>query len=106
MSMTTLYDEQGDALDRGNPLSVESGVRDAELVTPNDGADLPKVGTGESQYPHARFLHLDATGAVRVTLAGGETITLTLTGGEWHRMQVTRVHVTGTGAGLVIHAGY
>lgn len=66
----------------------------AVIVTPNDDADLQFV---------ARALLLDAAGTVRVTTRGGETVDLPLQAG-YNPVSVSRVHATGTDAGVTIVA--
>ena len=72
----------------------DSPANHAVIVTPNDGADL--------QYM-ARALLLDVAGTVRVTTRGGETVSLPLQAG-YNPISVSRVHATGTAAGLTIVA--
>lgn len=66
----------------------------AVIVVPNDGTDLQYV---------ARALLLNAAGTVRVTTRGGETVSLPLQAG-YNPISVSRVHATGTAAGITIVA--
>lgn len=68
---------------------LESPLRHALVVTPSDGADLPAL---------SRALHVGTGGALRVTMADGETVTFAALGAGWHPIRVSRVHVTGTSA--------
>lgn len=72
----------------------DSPADHAVIVVPNDGADLQYV---------ARGLLLDAAGTVRVTTRGGETVDLPLQAG-YNPVSVSRVHATGTDAGVTIVA--
>ncbi len=81
-----------------------NGVHDAELVTPDDGADLGKIASGE--FLQTIGILVGASGDVRVTLTSGTTITLpALAGGVWHPIEATRVLATGTTATGIV-AGY
>lgn len=70
----------------------------AALVTPNDSTDLANVSRGIS---------FAGAGALKVTLLGGETITIpsgALAAGGIHPLRITRVWSTGTGAtGIVAY---
>lgn len=70
-------------------------VSDLRAITPNDAADIPGGW--------ARGLYVGVGGAVKVTTATGQAITLTgLAAGVWHPMAVTRVWVTGTTATSIL----
>ena len=80
--------------DRAGPLAPISNVA---AVTPSNSADLTVP---------CRAILLDTDAYVAVDMEGvGTNITLTLAGGIWHPMRVTRVYATGTTAGTV-HAGW
>ena len=84
---------------RGAPIPMDS-VYDVTEVTPDDGSDLADGAT--------RFLLLGAAGTIRVTMRGGTVVNFAsgaLTAGYWHKMQVVKVHATGTSA-TGIKAGY
>lgn len=76
----------------------ESPARHVALVTPDDATDLTTATRGIS---------LAAAGAVKVTTAGGETVTIpsgALAAGGIHPIQVVRVWATGTTAtGIVAY---
>lgn len=69
--------------------TIESLCWTAADVTPNDGADLPKL-----------FARITATGAgtIRVTCSGGGTVTLGIEAGGVLPVFVDRVLSTGTTA--------
>ncbi len=73
-------------------------IHNAAIVTPNDSANLAYVTTA---------IRIASSGALRVTLLGGTTVTYptgSLAVGIAHPMRVTRVHATGTtvGAGNIV----
>lgn len=70
--------------------TLESPFTNGAAVTPDDGADVAQVSRG---------LLVGTSGAVRVTMEGGATLTIpALTAGVIHPIRVTRVHATGTDA--------
>lgn len=69
------------------------GPRSLITVVPNDTADLTNV---------IHWLHVSIGGSLRVTSAGGETVTFANILPGWHALEIARVHSTGTTAtGLV-----
>ena len=73
---------------------LESPLAFAAAVTPNDSTDLATS---------SRALYVGASGAVKVTLVGGSTVTLVgLAAGVWHPMRVQRVWSTGTTAADIV----
>lgn len=64
-------------------------VRQGFEITPDDGADLPFV---------TRAINAGAPGNVRVTLAGGDTVTLFIAAGTILPVRAVRVWATGTDA--------
>lgn len=77
----------------GSLVGQQDPVFDAFVITPSDGADLAQVTRG---------LYLAVGGSLKVTMAGGATVTFSgLTPGIWP-FEVVRVHATGTTAtGLI-----
>ncbi|VTR90823.1 Uncharacterized protein OS=Thalassobacter stenotrophicus GN=PM03_12725 PE=4 SV=1 [Gemmata massiliana] len=77
---------------------LESPYEHCALIVPSDSADLPFSTRGIS---------FGAAGMVRVTMIGGETVTIpsgALAAGAIHALRVVRVHSTGTTAtGLVAY---
>ena len=67
---------------------------DAVAVTPNDGADLAVVP--------ARFLLISVAGALKVTMASGNQVTIPNVPVGQLNLQVTRVWATGTAATGII----
>jgi hypothetical protein len=75
--------------------ALDSPIEDVFSITPDDASDLPET---------TRALILDAAGVVRVTTKGGSVVDLPLQAG-FNPLRVTRVHATGTDAGLSIFGG-
>ncbi|MFM9871991.1 MAG: hypothetical protein ACKVQS_00840 [Fimbriimonadaceae bacterium] len=77
----------------GSIVGHQDPVFDAFAVTPSDTADLAQVTRG---------VYVGGAGALKVTLAGGSTVTFTgLTAGIWP-FEVVRIFATGTTAtGLI-----
>ncbi len=69
--------------------SLEGPPSNGFAVVPDDGADLPVV---------TRCLNVATTGTVRVTLAEGATLDLTIAAGLQFSCRARRVHATGTTA--------
>lgn len=73
--------------------SLESpGLHAAEII-PDDGADLETT---------ARALWVGTGGNLRVTTAGGETVTFRNVGSGILPIRAARVHATGTSAGDIL----
>lgn len=72
--------------------TLESPAWDAAAVTPNDGADLPKIAT--------RALWIGAgDGTLSVVMSGGTTVAFAgVAAGTLLPIRVDRVRATGTGA--------
>lgn len=71
-------------------MADEILLRNAYIITANDGADLPNLITGIS---------IAVAGVVRVTVFGnGAAIDVALSAGIIHRLHIVKVHATGTGA--------
>ncbi|WP_349294656.1 hypothetical protein ABEB22_21055 (plasmid) [Thioclava sp. 'Guangxiensis'] len=63
---------------------------DGFAITPDDGADLSQVTRG---------IYLGQAGDLRVTLAGGQTVTFTnMAAGGIHGLRIRRVWASGTTA--------
>jgi hypothetical protein len=69
-------------------------VTGAVSVTPSDSVDL-------ANGP-CRAVWVEGTGTVRMTLAAGDTVTLTLAAGFAHPFVATRIWATGTTATGVV----
>jgi hypothetical protein len=86
------------ALNTARPTNIQDGVYNAAAVTKSDSVDIPEGAT--------RALLLSTAGVLKVTFAGGTTVTLpSLSAGVWHPMQVTRVWSTGSDS-ITVYAGY
>lgn len=86
----------GTAQDPLVPTSLSDPASHAALVTPNDAADLPGG---------AACLLVGTSGALKVTTAGGETLTLpaeAVVAGAVLPLRVVRVWSTGTTADDVV----
>lgn len=74
--------------------SMISSGENAFGITGNDGADLAQVTRG---------LYVGASGNVKVTLVGGDTVTFVeLAVGVIHPLRITRVWSTGTTATSIV----
>ncbi len=62
-------------------------------VTPSDSQDLAAV---------SQWLYVGTGGNLRVTTAGGSTVTLMSVMPGWHALEVARVHATGTTASHIL----
>lgn len=77
----------------GSIVGHQDPVFDAFAITPNDGVDLTQVTRG---------VYIGVGGTLKVTMAGGATVTFTgLTAGIWP-FEVVRIHATGTTASALI----
>lgn len=77
-----------------NTSGLSSPITAAEDITPNDAVDLGHV---------TRALYVGGEGALRVTLQGGETVTLAaVNGGALYPLRVARVWATGTTATYLV----
>ncbi len=65
------------------------GPSNLALVTPSDALDLAQV---------TQWVYLGASGSLRVTTRGGQTLTTPVLSAGWHLMELTRIHATGTTA--------
>lgn len=66
----------------------------AEVIVPSDGQALAHA---------TRALYVGASGDLRVTFVGGDTVTLTgVAGGSILPLRVTHVRATGTTAGAIL----
>lgn len=65
-------------------------------ITPSDGADLAVLGV---------FVHVGVSGDLKVTTAGGDTVTYTAVANGWFPVLVNRVWSNGTTA-TNLSAGY
>lgn len=74
----------------------DDGIFDhAAAVTPADGADLPDTGV---------MLYIGTGGDVKVTTAGGETVTFSnVPGGSFLPVRVARVYATLTTASNIVY---
>lgn len=71
----------------------------AAAVTPSNTVDIPSVSTQDGSGNNGCVLYIGGDGDVRVTTAGGDTVTFVgLTAGSFVPVQVLRVWVTGTTA--------
>ncbi len=71
----------------------------AAAVAPSDSSDIPSVSTQDGSGNNGCVLYVGGDGDVRVTTAGGDTVTFAgLTAGSFVPVQVLRVWVTGTTA--------
>lgn len=71
----------------------------AAAVTPSNTVDIPSVSTQDGSGNNGCVLYVGGDGDVRVTTAGGDTVTFVgLTAGSFVPVQVLRVWVTGTTA--------
>jgi hypothetical protein len=69
---------------RNGPAVRTDGVYDAFVCTPDDANDITDAP--------CRGIYVGTAGHVKVTLAGGNTVTLkNLAAGMWHAMLITRV---------------
>lgn len=62
----------------------------ATAITPHDGTDLVDVPTSA--------VYVGGAGALKVTMASGDTVTFTALPIGFHNLQVTRIWATGTAA--------
>lgn len=74
---------------RGKGTQLESPASNLALVTPSDDDDLAFV---------SRAIYVATAGAVRLTTAGGQTLTTPELGQGWHPIRATRVFATATTA--------
>jgi hypothetical protein len=65
------------------------GPQHLALVTPSDTTDLDHV---------SQWVYLAASGTLRVTTRGGQTLTTPPLAAGWHLLELTRIHATGTTA--------
>lgn len=65
------------------------GPANLMLVTPSDATDLPFV---------TQWVYLANTGTLKVTTAGGQTLTTPTMKDGWHLLELSRIHATGTTA--------
>ena len=73
---------------------LESPAEGGSAITPNDSADLATSTRG---------LYVGASGDVKVTLVGGDTVTFTgLAAGIIHPLRAERVFATGTTATSIV----
>jgi len=78
----------------GNAGSIMSSAIHAEVLTPNDSADLDYV---------TRALYVGGTGNIKVTMQGGETLIITAVQvGTMLPVRVTRVWATDTTATNIV----
>lgn len=76
------------------PSQMQWPAIHAASITPNDSADLAA---------NTRGIYVGTGGDLRVTMAGGQTITFkSLTGGMVHPFCTTRVWATGTTASDIV----
>lgn len=59
------------------------------LVTPDDTTDLVQV---------SQWVYLAASGTLKVTTRGGETLVTPILTPGWHLLELTRIHATDTTA--------
>jgi hypothetical protein len=74
---------------KNHASGLDSPARNAAPVTPDDASDLPVS---------ARSLYVGATGDVRITTVGGDTVTFTGVPAGILPVRAARVHATGTTA--------
>lgn len=78
----------------GSSMQLDSPARSAAAVTPNDSADLPTS---------CRALYVGAGGDIKVTMAGGDTVTFTsVPQGMVLPIRAARVWATGTTAASLV----
>ena len=71
----------------------------AAAVTPSNTVDIPSVSTQDGTGNNGCVLYVGGDGDVRVTTAGGDTVTFVgLSAGTFVPVQVIRVWATGTNA--------
>ncbi len=70
-------------------VGLSAPIVDAIDISPDDGADLTVT---------SRALYVGGAGDVRLTLAGGRTVTLRAVQVGWHPVRARRVWATGTTA--------
>lgn len=91
------FDAAWDGLASGSliaTLKAVTSAANAASITPNDGADLATPTRG---------LYVGASGDVRVTMVGGQTLTFVgLAAGVVHPLRVKRVFATSTTASSII----
>ncbi|TMV93554.1 hypothetical protein FGG78_04310 [Thioclava sp. BHET1] len=75
------------------PGTRAGGPSNLARVTPDDGADLSHV---------SQWIFLGTGGALKVTTAGGQTLTTPELPPGWHLMELSRIHATGTTAGAIM----
>lgn len=73
--------------------SPEGPVQHAIAVTPDDGADLPRL---------TRALYIGGAGNVQVQLKDGSTVLFSGMGAGWHPVRVARVMATNTTASDIV----
>ena len=71
----------------------------AATVTPSDSVDLGPIDGG---FPHARGLYISTAGALKVTTAGGDVLTLPGVSAGHLYLAVRRVWATGTTAAGIV----
>jgi hypothetical protein len=74
-------------------ISLSDPIQLAQTVTPSDTADLLAT---------SRAIYVGSAGSIRVTLAGGETVTFSAASNGWHPIRATRIWATGTTAGNLV----
>ncbi len=72
---------------------LESPVRHAVAVVPNDGSDLPRL---------TRAVHLGGGGNLKCTMAGGEIVTFRGLATGWHPIRTSRIWADETTAADII----
>ena len=72
---------------------LESPLAHAREITPDDGTDIERV---------SRALHIGIGGDLRVTMAGGPTVTFRGLSAGWHPLRVSRIHASGTTASDIV----
>lgn len=71
----------------------------AQVVTPNDNADLVLSGGAITGIDNGALLYIGTGGTLTITTIGGQTVTLTNVGnGSYVPIQVRKVFATGTSA--------
>jgi hypothetical protein len=83
--------------------TIESGIGDMVAHTPHDSNDIL---TTNSTAQVTKAIYLGVGGDVAVVTEKGQTVTLvSMVGGVWHPMRVTKVLATATTATSVV-AGF
>lgn len=75
----------------------------AEVVTPNDSADIVLSGSAITGVDNGACLFVGTGGSLTITTIGGQTVTLTnIANGQFIPIQVKKVFATGTTASNIL----